>query len=69
MFYLKEGTIKLTVLSAQGKLATIALLNSGDFAGGRMSFNDSVLSIRDSDHSDRLRFAANHQSRDEPRSS
>ena len=33
VFYLKEGTIKLTVLSAQGKVATIALLNGGDFAG------------------------------------
>ncbi len=33
VFYVKQGTIKLTVLSEQGKQATIALLNAGDFAG------------------------------------
>ena len=33
VFYLKEGTVKLTVLSARGKVATIALLKAGDFAG------------------------------------
>ena len=33
VFYIKEGTIKLTVLSEHGKEATIAILNPGDFAG------------------------------------
>ncbi len=33
VFYVIEGTIKLTVLSEHGKEATIALLNVGDFAG------------------------------------
>ncbi len=33
VFYIKEGTVKLTVLSEQGKEATIALLNAGDFIG------------------------------------
>ncbi|MGI4757671.1 MAG: Crp/Fnr family transcriptional regulator [Janthinobacterium lividum] len=33
IFYLQEGTVKLTVLSEQGKEATIALLSGGDFVG------------------------------------
>lgn len=33
VFFVREGTIKLTVLSEHGKEATIALLNAGDFAG------------------------------------
>jgi CRP/FNR family transcriptional regulator, cyclic AMP receptor protein len=33
VFYIKKGTIKLTVLSARGKEATLALLNAGEFFG------------------------------------
>ena len=33
MFYLQEGRVKLSVLSKQGKEATIALLGPGDFVG------------------------------------
>ena len=33
LFYVQQGNIKLTVTSEQGKEATIALLNPGDFAG------------------------------------
>jgi CRP/FNR family cyclic AMP-dependent transcriptional regulator len=33
VFYLQQGSVKLTVLSQVGKEATIALLNPGDFAG------------------------------------
>ncbi len=33
VYYVQDGTIKLTVLSASGKQATIALLTRGDFAG------------------------------------
>ena len=33
LFYVQQGSVKLTVTSEQGKEATIALLNPGDFAG------------------------------------
>jgi CRP-like cAMP-binding protein len=33
VFYLQKGRVKLTVVSAQGKEATIALLTEGDFLG------------------------------------
>jgi CRP/FNR family transcriptional regulator, cyclic AMP receptor protein len=33
VFYIQAGTVRLSVLSAQGKVATIALLGSGDFLG------------------------------------
>jgi CRP-like cAMP-binding protein len=33
VFYIREGKVKLSVLSKQGKEATIALLGSGDFLG------------------------------------
>ena len=33
VFYIRQGCVKLTVLSELGKEATIALLNPGDFAG------------------------------------
>ena len=32
-FFIQKGTIKLTVLSKEGKEATIAILSTGDFAG------------------------------------
>ncbi len=33
VYYIQEGRVKLTVVSKQGKEATIALLGSGDFIG------------------------------------
>ena len=33
IYYVQEGTVKLTVVSELGKEATIALLNTGDFVG------------------------------------
>jgi len=33
IFYIKEGKVKLTVLSEQGKEAVVAILGSGDFFG------------------------------------
>jgi CRP/FNR family cyclic AMP-dependent transcriptional regulator len=33
VFYIQTGRVKLTVLSALGKEATIALLGEGDFMG------------------------------------
>jgi CRP/FNR family cyclic AMP-dependent transcriptional regulator len=33
VFYIHTGTVRLSVLSAQGKVATIALLGAGDFLG------------------------------------
>src|SRR5688500_12469539 len=33
IFYLKSGKVKLTVVSAQGKEAVVALVNAGDFFG------------------------------------
>jgi CRP/FNR family cyclic AMP-dependent transcriptional regulator len=33
IFYIKKGKIKLTVVSKEGKEATIAILNSSDFFG------------------------------------
>jgi CRP-like cAMP-binding protein len=33
VYYVREGTIKLTIVSQAGKQATIALLGPGDFAG------------------------------------
>src|SRR5690242_14543165 len=33
IFYIKEGKVKLTVVSKQGKEAVVAILKSGDFFG------------------------------------
>src|SRR5258708_39355950 len=33
VFYVQKGRVKLTVVSANGKEATIGILNSGDFVG------------------------------------
>jgi len=33
VYYVREGTLKLTIVSESGKQATIALLNAGDFSG------------------------------------
>ncbi len=43
VFYLQEGSVKLSVLSKQGKEATIALLSPGDFLGeGCLASDQSV---------------------------
>src|ERR1700687_5396804 len=34
VFYIQEGRVRLSVLSKQGKEATIALLGPGEFLGG-----------------------------------
>jgi hypothetical protein len=36
IFYIKEGRVKLTVISKQGKEAVVAILKDGDFFWGRM---------------------------------
>ena len=33
VFYIREGRVKIAVLSAQGKEAVVALLKAGDFIG------------------------------------
>jgi len=33
LFYVRQGRIKLTIFSSEGKAATIAILDSGDFLG------------------------------------
>ena len=33
LFYVRQGRVKLTIFSSEGKAATIAILNSGDFLG------------------------------------
>ncbi len=33
VFYIQEGSVKLSVVSAHGKEATVSILNSGDFVG------------------------------------
>jgi CRP-like cAMP-binding protein len=42
VFYLQEGKVRLSVLSKQGKEATIALLGPGDFLGeGRIALRST----------------------------
>jgi CRP/FNR family cyclic AMP-dependent transcriptional regulator len=43
VFYIQEGRVKLTVLSTQGKEATIALLGAGDFLGESCITSDQPL--------------------------
>jgi CRP/FNR family cyclic AMP-dependent transcriptional regulator len=38
VFYIKEGKVKLTVVSQLGKEATIGILNEGDFFGRRLPY-------------------------------
>ena len=33
LFYVRQGRVKLTIFSSEGKAATIAILNNGDFLG------------------------------------
>ena len=43
VFYIQKGRAKLTVLSTQGKEATIALLGEGDFIGEGCITSDQPL--------------------------
>ena len=45
VFYVQKGRAKLTVLSAQGKEATIALLGEGDFMGESCITSDQPLRV------------------------
>ena len=45
VFYIQEGRVKLTVLSTQGKEATIALLGEGDFMGEGCIASDQPLRV------------------------
>jgi CRP-like cAMP-binding protein len=45
VFYIQKGHTKLTVLSAQGKEATIALLGKGDFIGEGCITSDQPLRV------------------------
>jgi CRP/FNR family cyclic AMP-dependent transcriptional regulator len=45
VFYIQKGHVKLTVLSTQGKEATIALLGEGDFIGEGCITSDQSLRV------------------------
>jgi len=45
VFYIQEGRVKFTVLSKQGKEATIALLGLGDFVGEACLASDQPLRL------------------------
>jgi CRP/FNR family transcriptional regulator, cyclic AMP receptor protein len=45
VFYIREGKVRLSVLSKQGKEATIALLGSGDFLGEGCIASDQPLRL------------------------
>src|SRR5216683_2518780 len=45
VFYIQKGRAKLTVLSTQGKEATIALLGEGDFVGEGCITSDQLVRI------------------------
>jgi CRP/FNR family cyclic AMP-dependent transcriptional regulator len=45
VFYIQTGQVKLTVLSAQGKEATVALLEEGDFLGEGCIASDQALRV------------------------
>jgi len=45
VFYIQEGKVKLSVLSKQGKEATIALVGSGDFLGEGCIASDQPLRL------------------------
>src|SRR4029077_5275881 len=45
VFYIQEGRAKLTVLSPQGKEATITLLGEGDFIGEGCITSDQPLRV------------------------
>ena len=39
VFYIQKGKVKLTVVSAQGKEAVVAILGAGDFFGEEVSMD------------------------------
>lgn len=45
MFYIQEGRVRLSVVSKQGKEATIALLGPGDFLGEGCIASDQDLRL------------------------
>src|SRR5437879_13823508 len=45
VFYIQRGRAKLTVVSSQGKEATIALLGEGDFIGEGCITSDQLLRV------------------------
>src|ERR1700757_3027373 len=45
VFYIQEGKVRLSVLSKQGKEATIALLGAGDFLGEGCIASDQLLRL------------------------
>jgi CRP-like cAMP-binding protein len=45
VFYIQEGKVKFTVVSKQGKEATIALLGPGDFLGEACLASDQPLRL------------------------
>src|SRR6201987_894436 len=45
VFYIQEGKVRLSVLSKQGKEATIALLGTGDFLGEGCIASDQPLRL------------------------
>src|SRR5579859_4579344 len=45
VFYIQEGKVRLSVLSKQGKEATIALLGAGDFLGEGCIASDQPLRL------------------------
>ena len=70
VWHIKSGTVKLSVMSAVGKEAVVAMLGPGDFLGETMRSRASRLSgERDGDHAERtgddreaadVRVAARH---------
>jgi CRP-like cAMP-binding protein len=54
VFYIREGRVKIAVLSAQGKEAVVALLKAGDFIGegcltGRSQRVSTARAVEDSE--------------------
>jgi CRP/FNR family transcriptional regulator, cyclic AMP receptor protein len=45
VFYIQEGKVRLSVISKQGKEATIALLGTGDFVGEGCIASDQILRL------------------------
>src|SRR5438034_11104106 len=53
VFYIEKGKVKLTVLSARGKEAVVAILGSGDFFG-EGSLAGQPLRMRSEEHTSEL---------------
>lgn len=65
IFFVEHGSIKLTVLSEMGKVATIALLNPGDFVRGRLPGLGSAFPLGHRYRANGLRPAAHCKSRND----